>query len=680
VDSALHVASLAPVEPAWRRWLYAMIAVAVTVGYCVMALQFWVPAHGGTDQNGYLLGAKQLLRTGSMAQSPPDEFGFVGRMWVTADPATNVYYPKYPIGLPAIYAVALAVGGIDLVYLVNPVAMSFALLATYLLVSRLLGGFYGILGMLIVTVSPVTVGLTNNPNSHATAACTVAWGMLLLFAWWRQSKAGPGAWARAICAGLLLGMAVTIRYTEGLLLLPVGCVIAFAVWDAHGHRFERRGRAVDVEPAPASRTGPASTRWSWRSEPTFQAVALLVAWALPVGALLTVNHAYFGSPTGYDPTHESTGFRWTHLADNWDVMLRQFHTTGLAFIFPVAMIGLAVWFRSQVRTAIVLAAWALPCIFIYTVYYWAPDGLAIGYSRFFLTVFPALVAAGLFVLQLMDVHDVRPRRVLIVASVACFIGAVTGTVLGSKIEDGWGAVPGLGLGAGGGALVGVLLYLRPGVTVAMAGSVVPFMTSIANLEADRRTQAALHAGTEVVTRNVPADAIVFSKDALIHHLQFVGDWQFYPIDLFSDVAVRRLAEQSGDLDKAQPFQAERAKALHDLLKDDDNAQLARRQNQLMEKWLTAGRRVFFVVTRTEYNGLRNRFFPAKTYKATVLDTWSDAPAPDASNPRRLPGRPARLADRAAVWQVIEVTRRDPIATTAPATTQAAPTPSTQPAR
>src|SRR5687768_7818488 len=47
-------------EPTWKPTLYLLVA-AVVIGCFVYATQsFWVPAHPGVDQNGYLVGGKML--------------------------------------------------------------------------------------------------------------------------------------------------------------------------------------------------------------------------------------------------------------------------------------------------------------------------------------------------------------------------------------------------------------------------------------------------------------------------------------------------------------------------------------------------------------------------------------------------------------------------------------------
>lgn len=674
---------------------FDLLAAVVAIGYFYIAMVYWVPAHGGVDQNGYLYGARRLLETGSMRVAPNDPFAFVGRMWVTGK-VEGTFYPKYPIGLPFIYAIALAVGGIKLVYLVNPIAMTLGLVATYLIVRRLThSSFYGLMGMIVVGTSPVTTGLTNNPNSHATALCAVAWGMYFLLRWWEGPAGGWSPWLYASLAGLLTGYAVTIRYTEGLLLLPMGVVAVLACWDAWDHRAARVFPMVLADDGPPAKV---PKPWSWKEKRIVQSLALFVAWAVPVGALVLVNRAYFGTWTGYDPTHESSGFTWKDLTNNWDTMLRQFYLTGLMFVFPLAVVGLLVWFRHDVRRALFVAAWAVPCVFVYTAYYWAPDGLAIGYSRFFLTTFPAMVAAGAIAMRTLDYSatsggtmtggkmiggtmiggTMTGRRLLRVATVAGVAGAVVGVALVLKLKPGWETgdadapaffttlAPGRraliagAVGLVGGAIGATTLFVRPSALVVMAGATLSFITCVVNYENDLRGGQIVRDGGDAVVRNVPQGSTVFIKDNFAHYLQFVGDWNFYSIDLFNQNFVQRLAEQSDASDKAQPFQAERAKALYDLLKDDDNGKLAKRQNDLMDAAVNAGKRVFVVAAKGEVAQLRNRFLQ-KVWDAKIVETWSEPMVRQNRQAGRWLNfnRPNRQGDRVQVWQLLEITRKPP---------------------
>ena len=123
------------------------------------------------------------------------------------------YYPKYPAGSSFLYAIAIWVGGDkhgkEWAFYVSPICMALAMLATFLIARAVAGSFYGLLAMIVLACGQTTLELANDPNSHAPALCMVTWGMYFLLRWWQT-----GSIWRGVIAGLLLGYAVTIRYTE----------------------------------------------------------------------------------------------------------------------------------------------------------------------------------------------------------------------------------------------------------------------------------------------------------------------------------------------------------------------------------------------------------------------------------------------------------------------------------
>ncbi len=218
-------------------------------------------------------------------------------------------------------------------------------------------------------------------------------------------------------------MSVTIRYTEGLLLLPMGIVVLFVLWETYGAVLSVVGVLASVSMLTRS-LHPTLQR---PSNPFSNPSSSSHPWAIPVGALLLVNKAYFDSWTGYDPTHERHGFFHGLISSKTGTRCcAQFYVTGLMFVFPLAVIGLVVWFRHDWRRATVMAAWAVPCVFIYTVYYWAPDTLAIGYSRFFLTAFPAIAVAGAIAMRAFDHVHVSYQTLARIGAVTCVVGLIAG--------------------------------------------------------------------------------------------------------------------------------------------------------------------------------------------------------------------------------------------------------------
>ena len=407
VEETVSTALSAVREPLWKRLVFTLLAV------CVAGLSFYwtwcfnARAHGGVDQNGYLVGGRNVADSGTMkaTQRNPDTghldpFMFVSPMWIGTEMGTERerFYPKYPLGLPAIYAAVLKTGGehgrdlpmhrrladgSTLCLWVSPVCMSLAVLGCFGLGRMLGGSFAGVMAALVFAASPVTLGLSTSPNSHASAVCCVAWGMLFLCWWWRS-----GGWIKGLLAGLLVGYAATIRYTEGLLVLPLVYVAierampGLLPWNWTGLR-DRYGIRPVRTPTPRQ-------RW--------QGLVVVLGWAVPVAILVSYNLRAMGTLTGYDNTNESaigSAFKWEHFHVNWYTTVTQLNDIALAFVLPLGLAGLVWMFRWNFRLATAMLLWIVPSAIAYTSYYWAPQQeVATRYMRFFLTIMPALAVCA----------------------------------------------------------------------------------------------------------------------------------------------------------------------------------------------------------------------------------------------------------------------------------------------
>ncbi|HEY2295454.1 MAG TPA: glycosyltransferase family 39 protein [Thermoanaerobaculia bacterium] len=136
---------------------------------------------------------------------------------------------------------AVKTAGLRAAYWISPLLTTLALLGVFLLGREIAGSFAGLLAMIAMAASPATLNEVNDPDSHANSLCCTTWGMLLLLRWWRT-----GRLHHAALAGLLLGYSTIIRYTEGLLLLPIALVVLFRC----GRRPDRRalgGAAANPE-------------------------------------------------------------------------------------------------------------------------------------------------------------------------------------------------------------------------------------------------------------------------------------------------------------------------------------------------------------------------------------------------------------------------------------------------
>lgn len=403
-DSPLNAlgTSLSPAQSRVDILVWNLIAGLIIIGTLWASHAYWVPANARADQNGYLVGGRLLAEHLSSGYQPADPFAFVGRMWILA--RNGQLFPKYPVGLSALFAIAFNLGGtthgVTFAYWVSPICSVLALIGSFVLMRAVAGGFAAVLGLLAVATSPIFMGHINNPNSHAATLCAVTWGMTALFSWAKRGGA-----IRAGCAGALLGIAVTIRYSEGVLLLTLLLAIAL---------FLRR-------------------RWrdpQWRIESGL----LIAAWALPVLLLSVYNLRSFGDLTGYDSTNESTGFALSYVYANWETMLRQLYNTGLFALFPLALAGLVLMFWRNWRLATLLACWILSTVALYTAYYWAPDGAWLGYARFFLSVLPPLALCAVWYLTQENALGGRAMTArTVVAGVLVAIG--TSVNLHSGIPD-----------------------------------------------------------------------------------------------------------------------------------------------------------------------------------------------------------------------------------------------------
>lgn len=597
----------------------------VVVGFFIAQWCYFVPAHSGTDQNGYLVGGRLFAEYLSMEYRPVlpgarnefDPHQFVGRMWVGAELSTTRerYFPKYPLGYPFLVAIALwaspeALGPV-VAYWINPVAMTLSLWATYLLVRWFSGALPALCGLVVFASSPVTFGLATNPNSHATAVCCASWGMYLLVRWWELRAS---AW-RAICAGLLLGYAATIRYTEATLLLPLLIVIGF--------NFRSRDKQ------------------SWK-----ESALALVGWAIPVALLIAYNLAAMGKLTGYDSTNESIGFSIGYAAENWETMLRQFGSTALFFIFPFSVLGLLWMLWRETRRAVVLAAWILPCMFVYTFYYWAPDqqtgqALYIGYMRFFLTIMPALVACAFWLFA----------RMIRVAEETDHPGAAH------------------------------LATLTMGVATCLSVAV-HLQNSTFAAEEDQNRRLLLKLNADEVLAAAPARSVIVAPDAqLLHHLQFMRDYSLYSGETFNRNFVQGLPNMNPD--EPQGWEPGRRESLFKRLKDLSQERLDDQARRMMSAALGANLRVFFVaqgrendptVRRSRRNAdltgrnvhvadIVKRFAVPERFETEVVTGWNVSIvrpfAPDAATrPRGRRADMRGLDRRNTYWQIVEVTARE----------------------
>ena len=676
-DSFVRLAPLTPRETFWQRWPMLLVALAFSGLYLWAMLGYWAPAHTGVDQNGYLVGGRLIAEHGTMSYVPQSPYGFVGNMWVATDrPETTAagetvqeYFPKYPAGLPLIYASFFWLApthdaAVEWAELVSPVAAALAVLGMFFLGRFAGGSFLGALAMLGLAGSQLLLQLADNPNSHAAALAFVIWGFVALLAWWRS-----GFFLWGICGGLLLGYAFTIRYTEGLLGLPLGLACVFA--------------------------------WQWRRPfASGLRVALpLIAWAVPVAALLAYNKHTMGTLTGYDSTGEAGGFSLDNAAANWQTMAKQLNDAGLYLLLPLGVAGLLALCARRLKLGLVVLSWFVGTVAIYTAYYWAPDNWgSIAYLRFFLTAFPAALFGAAYLLrrllyapsdappQVVEARDPwtgRTAAVLVEPPVPWWRGVASplaaGLVVAASIGLGThravGALPGGESGAF--AEPGLQMFHNLNVNVAELG--------------------------RVVRRRVPQDAVLIVDSPgmlnnVIHHLQFVGDYEIYDAAVFTNRFAKKVGGQwdrAGDADNPNPLQKKRYEFLHDFYAGKADADLSAGVREVVDRALDQGRPVYLLMNDIETRRFRQSHlldgydvadrggfqYTPVTRPKLQTDRDEDAPDADKAKPRRRP-KPTLMGMMGGAyaamntWQLSQVTREPPI----PPAVAPASAPATRPAR
>src|SRR5689334_4297308 len=89
--------------------IYLALALVFAALYAWLLLIYWAPADGGIDQNAYLVGGRLIAEHFTPRYDLPHPFAYAGGMFVRTE--AGAYYPKYPIGLPLLYAVCFWVLG-----------------------------------------------------------------------------------------------------------------------------------------------------------------------------------------------------------------------------------------------------------------------------------------------------------------------------------------------------------------------------------------------------------------------------------------------------------------------------------------------------------------------------------------------------------------------------------------
>ncbi len=348
-------------------WLGAVI-ILLLAGYVLWSWYF--PNYGaGVDEASYLLGARGIARQMDPVYVDPDPELFVPENMIESRPGE--FYPTYPIGYPLLAAIGYKFGGPEGAFVVNPVMTLVALVGAFFLARLFLDDLFALVVMLLMGTHPSVLHYGVAAMSHASDLACATWCFYFAWAWYRK----PAAYKLAL-AGALAGYAVSIRYSDALLALPLIYVVVLRFLEAR----KEGGRVGMRRVAAHAGLGAA-----------MGVVALL--------PLLWYQAYAFGSPwtTGYSLTGQSRAFSWGNFDSHFPFAIKTLCSipTGLFVFFPAGIAAL--FFKRWVprKAAVFLALASVPTLFLYGAYYWVNREEPLMYVRFFLTMFPVVLIAAL---------------------------------------------------------------------------------------------------------------------------------------------------------------------------------------------------------------------------------------------------------------------------------------------
>jgi hypothetical protein len=372
---------------AWR-----LAGAALLLAYGLVLFHHTSFAPGGADSSGYLNSARLFAR--GRATEPIRGLERLGLAHEYANVFVPLGYtplenrpgwmaPSYPPGFPLHMALAGRLGGWTAApFLVSPLAGIACIVLLFFLGRELrLSRGFAAGGSLILAFFPTFVFQELQPMSDVLAT---AWAIATVLGALRARSRGSPGWAAF--AGFAFGMAVLVRPTNLLLIVPV----SFAL----GLRF-RTWFAFAAGGVPAA------------------------------GFLLAYNRALFGNPltTGYRNLL-AEGMAWS----NFPVRLRHYGVwlaRLLTPIVPLAWLALPFDRRASLRDRATLFSWFAAFLLFYCFYatyetWW--------YTRFLLPGIPGLILGALVVVRDLVERIRRPagaRAMVAVTVVALvvFVGA-----------------------------------------------------------------------------------------------------------------------------------------------------------------------------------------------------------------------------------------------------------------
>lgn len=623
----LYLRPLVAREPRGRRWLFTGIALLVSAAFCFAILHFWAPASASPDAQAPLLAGRLLAENHSLRLVPHDPFSFVGGRWVAGErvaiagdgAAVQEYFPKDPAGLPLLYAAFfwLAPGDDQAVrwaHLASPVAATLAVLASFFLCRFAGGSFLGLLGMLAMAASQVLLQATNDPAGHSVSLALVAWGFCFMLWWWRSGNALLG-----LLAGLLLGLAFTVRYADGLLAVPLIFACVFA--------------------------------WHWRRPLTSGLMALvpIFGWALPVAALLYWNRREMGAWTAYHLAGELGWFDLDNIAHNWQTLLLQLDGAGLYFLLPLGALGLLALVARRLPLGLMMLAWFLLPILAYGAYAWsAPAPQRLPYV---LSILPVVLLGVTYLLRrlLWAPSDSAPQ--LLVAQ-----DPYTGQTVHMLAEPTTPLWRSLASPIAAGLVIAAAVGLGASRSVAgddrIEGTLAHEHLRAVNLAAMGQFARQKLADGDVLFVDVPIDG-----GSAANHLDIYREFELYDAAMFTARFARRISapwSPVADEGDPAPLSRRRHEYLQHLYEGAGEAELGAAVRRIADRALDEQRGVWLLMSAADARRFEQAHFPRgyEAQTAAVFSEWAgpgDADSTDA------------LANRPVQWTLVKIAREAELA-------------------
>lgn len=348
------------------------------VAYAIFLYCHGSPIAGGSDSSGYLNSARLLeqhrffadVRVPAGHGHADFSLGAFQPLGFVVDAKLPRMVPTYPLGLPLHLLAAAKLVGWDRAALIVNVFVALGsggvlwLLARHFDFSRSWAAF----AVVWLWLSPQMIFCALQPMSDTPA---LFWSLVVLYSAIRSREGS--AWCFG--CGMALSMAVLVRPTDALLIIPVLFGIGF--------------RPV---------------AWLW-----------LILGGLPGAAFLGFyNHRVYGAifATGYGDV--ASAFELRFFARSFGNICRWVPD----LLSPLICLGLALPFlkRTWSRDAVILAAWTGLLVAFYSFYF--HTGEFWWYLRFILPVFPFLILGAIAVLRESPAPASRWRKALLLALVA----------------------------------------------------------------------------------------------------------------------------------------------------------------------------------------------------------------------------------------------------------------------